>query len=118
MLCKVKDSYNTDALSLAGATAAISDQAWLQNNVRKVCQTRDRMTNSLRSLGFNVLNSHANFVWCTRTDRPTKPIYEQLKSRGILVRYMNYPRWCDGLRISVGTDEQIDALLVVLKDIL
>ena len=117
-LCKVKDSYNTDALSLAGATAAITDQAWLRNNVSRIRQTRDRMTISMRGLGFAVLDSHANFIWCTRADRPTKPIYEQLKTRGILVRYMNYPNWSDGLRISVGTDEQIEALLVVLKDIL
>lgn len=117
-LRKVKDSYNTDALSLAGATAAISDQAWLQENVSKIKATRERMTTLLRELGFDVLPSHANFVWATRTDRPTQPIYEALKKNGILVRYMNYPRWTDGLRISVGTDEQIDALFVVLRGIL
>ena len=46
---------------------------------------------------------------------PVKPLYEQLKAEQILVRYMNYPGWGDGLRISVGTDEQIDACLAVLK---
>ncbi|XZE46955.1 histidinol-phosphate transaminase [Pirellulaceae bacterium SH467] len=117
-LRKVKDSYNTDMLSLAGATAAISDQAWLRDNVAKVCSTRGRMETELRALGFDVLPSHANFVWSTHPDRPVKPIYEALKQRGILVRYMNYPRWSDGLRMSVGTDEQIDALFVVLKDLL
>ena len=76
------------------------------------------METELRALGFDVLPSHANFVWSTHPDRPVKPIYEALKQRGILVRYMNYPRWSDGLRMSVGTDEQIDALFVVLKDLL
>ncbi|MBU6172572.1 MAG: histidinol-phosphate transaminase [Planctomycetes bacterium] len=117
MLRKVKDSYNTDMLSIAGATAAIMDQTWLTENVRRVIATRERMKIALRSMGFEVLDSHANFLWCVPKDRQSKPIYDQLKSRGILVRYMNYPKWADGLRISVGTEDQIDALLVVLKDI-
>jgi histidinol-phosphate aminotransferase len=118
ILRKVKDSYNTDAISIAGATAAISDQAWLQNNVAKINRTRSRMEKALRDLGFHVTPSHANFLWCTREDRPVEPIYSALKSQGILVRYMNYAPWGDGLRISVGTDSEIDALLVVLGEIL
>lgn len=117
-LRKVKDSYNTDMLSLAGATAAISDQSWLKNNVARIIATRSRMLLALRNLGFDVIESHANFLWCTRTDRPLKPLYEELKKNGILVRYMNYPGWSAGLRISVGSDEQIDAMLVVLTDLL
>ena len=117
MLRKVKDSYNTDMLSISGATAAISDQSWLKENVSKVIQTRDRMTSELRSIGFTIIDSHANFVWCTHAKNAAKPIYEELKRRGILVRYMNYPAWMDGLRISVGTNEQIDALILLLREI-
>lgn len=117
-LRKVKDSYNTDMLSIAGATAAILDQVWLRENVRKVIATRTRMTLELRALGFEAMESHANFVWCTRKDRSLQDLYDQLKKHGILVRYMTYPGWSDGLRISVGTDEQIDAMLVILKRIL
>lgn len=118
MLRKVKDSYNTDVLSLAGATAAISDQTWLAENVRKIITTRSRMFAELQRLGFDVIESHANFLWCTRNDRSLKLLYEQLKQNGIFVRYMVYPGWSDGLRISVGTDEQIDALLVVMRHLL
>jgi len=117
MLRKVKDSYNTDLLSLAGATAAILDQAWLKTNVARIITTRTRMLGELRKLGFTVLESHANFLWCTRSDRPLRPLYEQLRKNGILVRYMNYPGWGDGLRISVGSDEQIDAMLVILAEL-
>jgi histidinol-phosphate aminotransferase len=114
-LVKVKDSYNCDALSIAGATAATDDQAWLLENRRKVLETRARLTEGMRSLGFDAVASQANFVWCTRADRPVEPIYRQLKEQRILVRYMNYPGWGDGLRITVGTDEQIDALLATVK---
>jgi histidinol-phosphate aminotransferase len=118
MLRKVKDSYNCDALSLAGATAAIDDQKWLMDNRAKVIATRTRMTSELRTLGFEVTDSQANFVWCTRGDRPVMPLYEKLKQDQVLVRYMNYPDWGDGLRISVGTDGQADACLAYLKSYL
>lgn len=117
-LMKVKDSYNCDALSIAGATAAIDDQAWFVANREKVIATRRRMTAALERLGFSVIPSQANFVWCTHPTRPVQPLYEELKNNRVLVRYMNYPGWADGLRISVGTDEQVDACIALLKTML
>jgi len=114
-LRKVKDSYNCDALSIAAATAAIDDQAWLAENRRKVLATRQRLTAGLRTLGFNAVESQANFVWAPHPHLPVRPLYEQLKQNRILVRYMDYAGWGDGLRISVGTDDQIDACLALLK---
>ena len=91
----------------------------------KIIATRERMTRELTALGFEVTPSQANFVWC-RASRPLKPIYEELKRRKILVRYMSYAVGpvgvpdgpYDGLRISVGTDAEIDKLLTELKAIL
>jgi histidinol-phosphate aminotransferase len=117
-LCKLKDSYNCDTLSLAGALAAIGDQKWLLANRKRVIDTRERVIPRLRELGFDVPPSQANFVWCTRDDQPVQPLYAALKDRQILVRYMNYAGVGDGLRISVGTDEQMDACLQVLGQIL
>jgi histidinol-phosphate aminotransferase len=116
-LVKVKDSYNCDALSLAGAAAALDDQAYFQVIRAKVIATRQRMEQTLPALGFDVTPSHANFVWCTRQGRPVKPIFEELKKRNILVRYMNYAPHGDGLRISVGTDAEIDRLFDELRRI-
>jgi histidinol-phosphate aminotransferase len=118
MLRKVKDSYNTDMLSIAGATAAMADQGWLRENVAKVIATRQRTLIELRGLGFSVTDSHANFLWCTHRNRPLKPLYEQLREQGILVRYMDYVGWGDGLRISIGTDEAIDAMLVIIRGLM
>jgi histidinol-phosphate aminotransferase len=114
-LAKVKDSYNCDALSIAGATAAIDDQAWLSENRRKVLATRARLLTGLRELGFAAVDSLANFVWAPHPSKPVKPMYEALKANRVLVRYMNYADWGDGLRISVGTDDQIDACLALLR---
>jgi histidinol-phosphate aminotransferase len=112
---KMKDSYNCDALSLAGATAAIDDQAWLVENRTKIVATRARLTDSLRELGFQCPTSQANFVWAPHPSQPVKPLYEELKRNQVLVRYMDYPGWGDALRISVGSDEQTDALLTLLR---
>ncbi len=115
---KVKDSYNCDVLSLAAATAALLDQEYLHQTRAKILATRERLTAALHGLGFEVLPSQSNFVWCRRTDRPVKPIYQELKRRRILVRYMNYEGHGDGLRVSVGTEEEIDRLLAELAQIL
>jgi histidinol-phosphate aminotransferase len=116
-LVKVKDSYNCDVLSLAAATAALEDRDYFREVRARILATRTRMVADLSSLGFSVTPSHANFLWCRRTDRPVKPLYEELKSRKILVRYMNYDGY-DGLRISVGTDAEVDKLLAELRAIL
>jgi len=117
-MTKVKDSYNCDALSIAAATAAVSDQAWLEENLGKVLRTRDRLTARMRELGFDAVDSQANFVWNTHPTRPLKPIFETLKQDGIFVRYMDYANWGDGLRISVGTDEETDRCLERIEAIL
>ncbi|HTU20300.1 MAG TPA: histidinol-phosphate transaminase [Gemmataceae bacterium] len=117
-LYKVKDSYNCDVLSLVAATAAIEDQDNFRTIRGRILATRDRLEKALTDLGFIICPSQANFVWCQRTDRPIKPIYEELKKRYILVRYMNYEGYGDGLRITVGTDEEIDRLLNELAAIL
>jgi len=117
-LNKVKDSFNCDALSIAGAIAAIDDQVWLADNRGKIVATRARLISGLRELGFAAVDSQANFVWCTHSQRPAKELYERLKAAQVLVRYMQYQGWGDGLRITVGTDEQITALLGLVKDVL
>lgn len=117
-LIKVKDSYNCDVLSLTAATAALEDQEYLKETRAKILVSRARLAKELQQLGFEVYPSQANFVWCRRSDRPVKPIYEELKRRLILVRYMNYAGHGDGLRITVGSDAEIDRLLSETRQIL
>jgi histidinol-phosphate aminotransferase len=116
-LVKVKDSYNCDVLSLAAATAAIEDQDYYAGVRAKMTATRGRMTVELTELGFTVTPSRANFVWC-RHEQPVKPMYEALKAKNILVRYMKYDGYGDGLRISVGTPAEVETLLGAIRAIL
>ena len=117
-LIKVKDSYNCDVLSLAAAAAALEDQEYFRATRARILASRERLTHELEALGFEVCPSQANFVWCRRADRAVKPIYEELKRRKILVRYMIYDGYGDGLRITVGSDAELDRLLGDLKHLL
>ena len=115
---KVKDSYNCDALSIAAAAAAIGDQTWLAETRGKIFRSRGRLMTAMRNLGFIVPNSQANFVWAQHSRQSVRPMYEELKRRRILVRYMVYPGWSDGLRITVGTDEEIETCAAKLREII
>jgi histidinol-phosphate aminotransferase len=115
-LVKVKDSYNCDTLSLLGGAAALEDQSHFARNRDKILATRRRLTDAVRGFGFHVPESRANFVWCT--GRPDAVgLYQALKERKVLVRLMRYPGHEPGLRITVGTDEEIDLLLRELRTI-
>ncbi len=113
-LIKVKDSYNCDSLSLAAGVAALEDQDYFRDCREMILATRRRLTDAVRSLGFLVPESHANFVWCLGNFRAAA-IYEALKEKRILVRLMQYPGLEPGLRITVGTDDEIDRLLTELR---
>lgn len=119
---KVKDSYNCDALSIVAATAALSDEEWFTETLAKIKKTRAEMVPQLEKLGFHVTPSQANFLWCTMLERPLRPIYQTLREENIFVRYMPYDRWPygngEGLRISVGTDEEVKILMKRLGEIL
>jgi histidinol-phosphate aminotransferase len=117
-LMKVKDSYNVDAVAIALATAAIKDREYFRKNVEKVKAERARLTGQLRNLGFSVLDSFANFVLAKCKNVKAAEIYEKLTQRNIYVRYFNYPKLKDKLRITIGTPEQNDKLISALSEIL
>lgn len=123
-MLKVKDSYNCDALSIAAATAALEDQDWMLQNRGRILATRQRLAAALPASGFQVYPSQANFLWTTHASGRHREIYEQLKARRILVRYMRFPEalpeggLLDGLRITIGTDAEIDTLLQCLPEAL
>jgi len=112
-LAKVKDSYNCDTLSLLGGAAALADMSYSQETRDRILQTRSRLLEGVRRLGYAPPQSHANFVWCVGGP-PAKPVHEALKAQGVYVRLMDHPGRDPGLRVTVGTDEQIDRFLEAL----
>jgi len=113
---KTRDSYNVNAATQAAGTAALEDYAHTEAYVALICATRARLTVALRELGFTVQDSQANYLFAEREG--VKKIFERLKERNIFVRYFEQRGLDGGLRISVGTDGEIDVSLRALKRII
>jgi histidinol-phosphate aminotransferase len=113
-LAKVKDSYNVSTLGLAAAEAALEDYASMESHAARVCASRDVLTEGLRARGMQVLESHANFVLARRPGADMGVVQRELKAKGVLVRHFDVPRLRDALRITVGTPEEVEALLAAL----
>jgi histidinol-phosphate aminotransferase len=119
-LDRVKNSFNSyplDNLALAGATAAIEDEAYFETSRNAVIRTRDALTAGLQSLGFEVLPSAANFVFARHSGHKGADLAAGLRAKNIIVRHFNKPRIADFLRITVGTDEQCAQLLTACREL-
>ena len=118
---RVKNSFNSyplGRLAQAGAIAAIEDQAHLEASSAKVIQTRTTLIEQLDALGFATLPSTANFIFTRHPKHAGAKLYQALRDRGIIVRHFKSPRIEEFLRITIGTDEQSNELVVALKEIL
>jgi histidinol-phosphate aminotransferase len=119
-LCRVRDSFNSytlDRLALAGAAAAVSDAAYYDEINRRVINTRERAAETLRDRGFTVLPSAANFIFTKAPTVSGAALFAALRERGILVRHFNKERIADYVRVSIGTDEDMDVFLAACKEI-
>lgn len=118
-MVKVKDSYNVDRLCIAGVIAALDDQPSMETNVTKIRKTREHLTRTLSDWGFHVYPSQSNFVFARSPKHiNTKRLFAELTRRRILVRYFEKRRIDNCLRITVGTDKEIDSFLENIADIL
>jgi histidinol-phosphate aminotransferase len=116
-LDKIRDHYHLDRLALLAGCAALRDQIHLKTTVARIRATRERFGAALRALGYSVITSCTNFIFASPPDRDGKRVYEGLYQRKILVRHFNDPLLAHGLRISIGTDAEMDATLEALKEI-
>jgi len=118
---RVKDSFNSyplDRLALAGAVAALEDEAWFEKNRDRIVASRERLAAALLGLGFEVLPSAANFLFVRHSGRSGATLAADLRGRGIIVRHFARDRIADFLRITVGTDADNDRLIEALRALL
>jgi histidinol-phosphate aminotransferase len=123
-LGRVRDSFNSytlDRLALAGAAAAVSDSQYYDEVNRRVCRTREEVSASLMQMGFNVIPSQANFVFASppaSSGKSGAQVFSALREKGILVRRFDKPKINNYLRISIGTDDEMDAFLSACREII
>ena len=113
------NSYTMNCAAISYAVAAVEDEEYFREMIARVIKTREWTVGELKKLGFTCLDSSANFVFATHESIPAAKIFEYLKSKNIFVRYFKKPRIDNYLRITIGTDEQMNKLITALhrKDI-
>lgn len=116
-LDKIRDHYNLDRLAQAACCAALSDQEYFRECIRKIRETREWFSAQLRGLGYPVIPSLGNYVFTSPPDRNGRRVYEGLSRRRILVRHFSDPLLSHGLRITIGTRGEMEATVAALKEI-
>ncbi len=120
-LHRVKNSFNSypiDSLASACAIASLNDEDYFRQCRQQIIASRERLSESLATLGFEVFPSSSNFVFVRHADRAAQSLYLDLKSAAILVRYFDSPRIDNCLRITIGGDAECDQLFAALQKIL
>lgn len=120
-LNRVKNSFNSytvDRLAMAGAVAAICDDYHFQKRKHQIMDTRERVTEALQEMDFHVVESEANFIFVSHKTRKAKELFEKLREKKVLVRYFDKPRIDNYLRITIGTDGEMDILLHCFEELL
>ena len=112
------NSYTISRLTEAVGCACLGDKEYFEETVQKVINTRERVKVRMKELGFVFADSKANFIFASHKSVSAKELFEALREEGIIVRYFNKPRIDNYLRISIGTDEQMDAMLRFLTEYL
>ncbi|MGN0373284.1 MAG: histidinol-phosphate transaminase [Enterocloster sp.] len=117
----VKYSYNSYTMNMPSqilGVEAVRDREYFEETRAKIVATRERAKVRLGELGFTFPDSQANFIFASHRSVPAKELFEALKERQIYVRYFSAPRLDNSLRISIGTDEEMDELFAFLKEYL
>ena len=117
----VKNSFNSyplDRLAQAAGEAAVRDTAYFEETRGKIMATRTWVTHRLREMGFQVHDSSSNFLFIAHPDHSGRVLQQGLRDRGVLVRRFERPRIQDHLRVSIGTDEEMEAMCRAMEEIL
>ena len=111
------NSYTMNRTSISYGIESVNDKEYFEECVGKIVKTRENAKERLSQLGFSFPDSKANFIFATHKSVPAKEIFEKLKGKNIFVRYFNQPLIDNYLRITIGTDEQMEKLYAALEEI-
>ena len=115
---KTKDSYNVAYLNQVAAVSALEDYEYMQCNAQRIIKTRGWFCQAMRQMGFIVLPSAGNFLLVQHPQASARDLFEQLMKRNILVRFFDQSRLREYIRVSIGTDHQMEQVISALNDIL
>ena len=107
--------YNVNRLSILAGAAAMRDWDYTKECTGRICKTREKTTEALRALGFTVLDSKTNFIFAKSGDMPGKVYFDGLREAGILVRRWDSERIKDYVRISIGSEEEMETFVEETK---
>ena len=111
------NSYTLDRIALAGALESFKDEGYFQDARQKVIATREKTALRLETMGFYIIPSKANFIFISHPSISAERLYQQLREKGILVRYFNKARIDNFLRVSIGTEEEMEHLIQRVTEI-
>lgn len=109
------NSYTLNRASLICGEAAVKDREYFENTIRKIIDTREKTKRELASLGFSFTDSNTNFIFATHPEYDAKEMFEAMKEQGIYVRHWDSERIRQYLRITIGTEEEMQKLFEFLK---
>ena len=112
------NSYTLNQTALVLGVEAIKDKAYFEETCRKVIETREWTKEQLKELGFSFGDSKSNFIFASHRSVPAKQIFDALREAGIFVRYFSKPRIDNYLRISIGTQEEMERFITFLREYL
>lgn len=120
-LNRIKNSFNSytiDRVAAAAGVEAIKDEKYFKECVSKIVSTREKVTAELRELGFNVVPSKANFIFASHALYNAGELFARLKEKGVLVRHFNKEKIDNYLRISIGSEEEMETFIEIVKEIM
>lgn len=110
--------FNLNSLTLAAGVAAMKDSYYYDSCVKKIVANREHTKSELEKLGFEVIPSKANFVFCKHSAIPSEELCKKLREEGILTRHFADPELLDYLRITIGSEQEMEVVLIAIREIL
>jgi histidinol-phosphate aminotransferase len=120
-LNRIKNSFNSytcDRIAQVAAIAAFEDEEYFKDCSNRIINTREKVVNKLTEIGFKVVPSKANFIFVSHKEIEAQKLFTKLREKGVLVRYFNKPKINNYLRISIGSEEEMDVFLEKVMEII